>query len=1283
MSIGTDRLDTKSRSGIRNHLRRRRRATPVKIEFLEDRTLMASLVYINGGWSGEPGGATVYVGPNPYTIGTDAFATVQQGVNATDPGGIANILDGTYDEAVKIDHPITLHGTGEGTTTLTQGLSITSTPDGGDRVILSDLSVLAAADSNTDGFLNTMLTSYGLRIDATNGSTAPITLQNVQVQSPQVQLVSGVNVVYGAGILVVPNDNTIDDVVMNNVTADNSYTHGLYVNNAAAFKSGTVSHLSITDSSFDTNNAKGLFPGSGQYGYGFYTTAPKPADSLSPTIVVDHVDITNTTFNGNVLKGIYTESLSDATFTNITVNDNGNIGTAGPAGVDINLKYANYQNIAIQDSSIANNGNGNITTGSGLTIKARNDGASYSTIPASLTGVTLTNTAISGSPFNLTLANNIDLSSVAMSGITLSGPATSSGGVGFFVNGAASGQTLDLGDTSFAATLDAYIVSTSSVVLQAEQASFDGVIGSNLTNSEAYAASDKILDALDVGGAGVVYLRTNQLFVNPGAGSIQRGIDAAVPNDRVYINDGTYGDNVVISKPIALEGELGTIINVASGDAITVTNPTGLVELKQLQVTHAPGLIAAVGINATTGGTLRLDTVSISGFTQASLFTGTGGTGAVDVTGPLVVDVPLAIQSGTLQGVSSIEGGVNVSTGATIAPGPLPGVLQVDTANLAGGSTLQFPIAGELVGTGYGQLAVTNSVDLTGVSLALQVAPGFVPTDGAEFVLVRGSTTSTITGQFQGLPEGSVVPIGGKDAILSYIGGPGGDNVTLTVPGTAPPYIDPGGSDVIFRTQVVAGSLQLLRNGVIVDSRPLASITSLTIDASAVTNSTFVLDVSQAGLMGLSGGIHFIANPSGNNFVEIDGTGTSTGIYRPDSTTTGDGEFIITNAGQTLHLSFSGLQPTLVNGMSSFVIQTTGVNGNDAVNVQSTLSGLIDSYLVTGTSGGVAFESLAFYDVTTFTIDTGFNDVGAPNPDDIVTIGPMGGPVAQGLSNLIVSTGLGADLLTVDFSNGNPIPVGAYAGLTYSGTSGLGTLDLIGGSFVKEVDDANGPGSGVVSFTDASSNVTAIQYGGIAPINDSTVATNYIFNDNASPDGAFSVTNSTFGPLSTLLIASTTVPASFESANIANKNFVTFNTPGPTTGINGLVDIPVASDGLLGLTFNTFTGGDNIVTFVNTPPGVVTSLNTGAEEDVTNVNGPGVAARHRSVPERRRLVEYAELRCRWRYSDHLPGIVARTSADQHPRRGHRRCDELPADQHRQRGADASAGRDARRSVEQH
>ena len=237
------------------------------------------------------------------------------------------------------------------------------------------------------------------------------------------------------------------------------------------------------------------------------------------------------------------------------------------------------------------------------------------------------------------------------------------------------------------------------------------------------------------------------------------------------------------------------------------------------------------------------------------------------------------------------------------------------------------------------------------------------------------------------------------------------------------------------------------------------------------------------------------------------------------------------------------------------------------------------------------------------------------------------------------------ETLNVDFGGQiagdgfNPIPyAGGEPGLIFKadgdGTGGAATgdhiLNLVGtpnsGQFTGDTWNAQnpadvGPGRfGDVDFNDGrntTSSLTKIVYSGLTPITDTTPAVNYTFNDFGYPDQSFSATD---GPVvsgfQTIEFASTPTPpspANFETTDIANKNFVTFNTPPQnpgyaSPGVIGTVNVPIPSDGLLSLTFNTPLDGENTVSMVNTPPGVVTSLYGGPAQDVSNVTGLGVAA---------------------------------------------------------------------------
>src|SRR5690606_17301320 len=119
--------------------------------------------------------------------------------------------------------------------------------------------------------------------------------------------------------------------------------------------------------------------------------------------------------------------LSNAIFDDITVADNANdAGYPHGAGLDINLKWSDFSNIVIKNSTFTNNGVGS-ENGVGLTVKARDDG-SYASPSASLTEVLITNSTFSGNERHLFFGepgtNNAGPSAVVVSFNTFTGAKT-------------------------------------------------------------------------------------------------------------------------------------------------------------------------------------------------------------------------------------------------------------------------------------------------------------------------------------------------------------------------------------------------------------------------------------------------------------------------------------------------------------------------------------------------------------------------------------------------------------------------------------------------------------------------------------------------------------------------------------------------------------------------------------------------------------------------------------------------------------------------------------------
>ena len=63
-----------------------------------------SEVWVDDDWAGSSYGDTV----DGHTFGYDAFATIQDGIDAVAEEGIVHVADGTYQENIVIDKPLTL-----------------------------------------------------------------------------------------------------------------------------------------------------------------------------------------------------------------------------------------------------------------------------------------------------------------------------------------------------------------------------------------------------------------------------------------------------------------------------------------------------------------------------------------------------------------------------------------------------------------------------------------------------------------------------------------------------------------------------------------------------------------------------------------------------------------------------------------------------------------------------------------------------------------------------------------------------------------------------------------------------------------------------------------------------------------------------------------------------------------------------------------------------------------------------------------------------------------------
>ncbi len=311
----------------------------------------------------------VYVtAPGTQTPGsTDTDSSIQGGIEAASDGDTVNVEAGNFVENVLVDKSVTINGAGpDGSGTVVQvpplelpevGVGFTIAADG---VTLQNMLVQGDSMTAPDG----LATTHGVVF---NTSVDGATLYN---------LAASLN---NNGVLVDAN-GAVTNLELNQVSL-NSNGDGFYV--AAT---GTVNGMYVTDSHFDGNL------------YGFAATADPDSSTNEESFTDLYVEFS--TFNHNARKGIYLEKLNYAKFDAITVDQSGTSGdyTDG-AGVDINLKFGNYAELAVLNSTISASGTGSPVNGVGLTVKARDIGGAdgiYETNPATLTSVEVANNFITG-----------------------------------------------------------------------------------------------------------------------------------------------------------------------------------------------------------------------------------------------------------------------------------------------------------------------------------------------------------------------------------------------------------------------------------------------------------------------------------------------------------------------------------------------------------------------------------------------------------------------------------------------------------------------------------------------------------------------------------------------------------------------------------------------------------------------------------------------------------------------------------------------------------------------
>ena len=148
-----------------------------------------------------------------------------------------------------------------------------------------------------------------------------------------------------------------------------------------------------------------------------------------------------------------------------------------------------------------------------------------------------------------------------------------------------------------------------------------------------------------------------------------------------------------------------------------------------------------------------------------------------------------------------------------------------------------------------------------------------------------------------------------------------------------------------------------------------------------------------------NGGPNFTGN---GDSMQIVGTGTENAVYSPSTLNSGDGTV---NVGSQL-IIFNGLEPLIASNLASMTFVTP--NGSDLLTIDSPAAG---QNRISGTSGGVGFESLTISSIPSLVLDLSRND-GAGGSDDTLTINTSG-LVATGLTQLSLNAGIGNNTFNI------------------------------------------------------------------------------------------------------------------------------------------------------------------------------------------------------------------------------------------------------------------------------
>ncbi len=678
-------------------------------------------------WNGT-GGAV-----NGLTFGTDAFASVKDGIDAVDVDGTVHIAAGEYFKGSSIEVGKTLTLLGDG----------------------ADLTALLRDD--TDGDASTNKHSV---VEIT-GSATVATVEDLRISGGRVSTTRS-----GGGIDCQFTELILNRCGVNGNTAQTIYSGGGIGGDEPTI---TVSNSTVSGNTAEHNTSGGGIGGS------------------NPTITVS-----NSTVSGNTADGVHSGGgigglRPTITMTNSTVSDNTAEGAFSSGGIG-----GSFPVITLGNAMVVGNSNGDaflnseivaIFTDEGGNLVAVPEGLSISDIISPLAdngGPTLTHALVAGSP---AIDGGLDANIPA--GVT-----TDQRGSGFPRNNNA---RVDIG--AYESPSSVYVDATGDFTPAnpdiGDQVTWNGTGGAvnGLTfGTDAFASVQDGIDAVDVGG--VVHIAAGEYFKGS---RIEIGKTLTLLGDgadlTALLRDDTDGDASTNKHSVVRISGNGTVATVEdiriSGGRTSATFSGGGIECQSAEVTVIACEIDGNTVEGSNSGggiggrdsTITVSNSTVSGNTAESFNSG-GGIGGFDPT--------ITVSSSTVSG-NSVEGS---NSGGGIG-GSNP-TITVSSSTVSGNS-VEGSNSGGGIGGVYPTITVTNSTvegnTVEGFNSGGGIG-GFDPTITVSNSTVSGNTATGIN-SFGGI-EIDDQPVTLGNTLIA--GNTGSDAASNEIDTNSADFMDNGGN---------------------------------------------------------------------------------------------------------------------------------------------------------------------------------------------------------------------------------------------------------------------------------------------------------------------------------------------------------------------------------------------------------------------------------------------------------------------------------------------------------